>query len=162
MIYYAIVYPYLNYGILAWGSASSNHMDRLYILQKRAIRIMSHAPYLAHTNPLFIDSGILKFHDIYLFQVFIFMYLCNSNLLPDFIQTFFQFNSAFHGYNTRNADAFHLPKPRLSSFKNSILFQGPQIWNSLPSDIKKAVSLNVFKSKSKLFILDRYSLSSFI
>ena len=161
-MYYAIVYPYLNYGILAWGSASSSHINRLYILQKRAIRIMSHAPYLAHTNPLFIELDVLRFYDIHAFQVLIFMYLCNNNLLPDYIKTFFKFNQDVHGYNTRNAKDFHLPKPRLSSFKNSILFQGPQIWNSVSIDIKQSVSLNVFKSRSRQFILNSYSSSSFV
>ena len=34
-LYYAIVYPYLNYGVLAWGNANKTLMDRL-LLQKKA------------------------------------------------------------------------------------------------------------------------------
>ena len=61
MIYFALVAPYLNHGILAWGSASNSHLDRLFKLQKRAIRLINHSSFYAHTEPIFKDLKILKF-----------------------------------------------------------------------------------------------------
>ena len=41
--------------------------------------------------------------------------------------------------------------------KISILFQGPRIWNSLPSDIKNAPSFNIFKRVIKPFLRVRHN-----
>ena len=51
----------INYGILMWGY----HSDRLYKLQKRAMRIITLAPYNAHSEPSFKSLNILKISDIF-------------------------------------------------------------------------------------------------
>ena len=38
--YYAMIYPYLIYGNLIWGGTYASHLEPLYLLQKRAIRII--------------------------------------------------------------------------------------------------------------------------
>ena len=35
-LYYALIYPYLNYGILAWGNACKTLLDRILLLQKKS------------------------------------------------------------------------------------------------------------------------------
>ena len=53
MLYNAIVAPYFDYAISVWGSAANTYLGRLFKLQKRAIRIIFHAKFLAHTIPIF-------------------------------------------------------------------------------------------------------------
>ncbi|PSN44585.1 hypothetical protein C0J52_25047 [Blattella germanica] len=57
------LYPHLNYGILLWGNHSS--AKSLFILQKRAIRIIHGAPPRTHCKPLFIKLGILTLPSMY-------------------------------------------------------------------------------------------------
>ena len=52
-IYYSLVYPHLNYCNLIWGNASKSLIHDLFLLQKRAIRIVSRASYRCHTDILF-------------------------------------------------------------------------------------------------------------
>ena len=40
-LYCTHILPYLNYGILLWGSAYKKHVDKILKIQKRAIRIIS-------------------------------------------------------------------------------------------------------------------------
>ena len=82
LLYYALVYPYLNYCILVWGSTYPTNLNRLVLLQKRVIRIISREVYDAHTDPLFKKLRMLKLNDIYLLQLGTFMYKYNNNLLP--------------------------------------------------------------------------------
>ena len=49
-------------------------LDTDSIKQKRVIRIMNNASYLAHTDPLLFSNGILKVHDIYKLNVGLYMY----------------------------------------------------------------------------------------
>ena len=37
-LYYTLVMPYLNYGILAWGNSCKTYLNKLLKLQKRAVR----------------------------------------------------------------------------------------------------------------------------
>ena len=52
-LYYALIYPYLNYGILTWGYANKTLIDRILLLQKKALRVICNTDYRAHTNDLF-------------------------------------------------------------------------------------------------------------
>ena len=48
-LYYTYIYPYFTYCIEVWGSAAKCHVNSLFLLQKKIIRIMTFSPYLAHT-----------------------------------------------------------------------------------------------------------------
>ena len=64
-LYYALVHPYIDYGILLWRSALKRHTRPLVTLQKKAVRIINGAEYNAHTGPLFKSSKILTLEDMY-------------------------------------------------------------------------------------------------
>ena len=50
----------LFYYIEVWGSASKCHLNSLFLLQKKIIRIiMTYSCYLTHTDPIFKDLRIL-------------------------------------------------------------------------------------------------------
>ena len=44
-LYYSYIYPYMIYCIEAWGNASNCHLDQLYIIQKKVIRLISFTNY---------------------------------------------------------------------------------------------------------------------
>ena len=156
LIYNTIILPHLYYGITAWGNAHATHIQRLTLLQKRAIRIVAHAPFLAHTQPLFASLKILRLNEMYMYQSAIFMYLCQHLLLPSSLLELYSLNNHFHNYNTRFANNYHLPKSHTSFFQRSIIYNGPQLWNSLPRAIRDSMSVNVFKHRYKSFLLNSY------
>ena len=55
-------------------------------------------------------------------------------------------------YSTRYSDFYRPHTCRTNIKKFSILFQGPRIWNSLPNDIKNALSFSIFKRVIKPFL----------
>ena len=61
----------------------------IFILQKRVIRIVNKAAYDAHTEPIFIEFGILPFRKIYLFHLGKFMFLYHKQMLPANFNNFF-------------------------------------------------------------------------
>ena len=65
-LYYNLIYSYLNYNVCCYASTYATHLNKLFLLQKRSIRIINNAPFLAHTDELFFSNGILKVHDIYI------------------------------------------------------------------------------------------------
>ena len=73
-LYYSLVHPYLLYGIILWVSAYKKYTHKLYVLQKKALRVMYNTTYNAQSMPLFEKSGILRIHDMYNLQLGVLMY----------------------------------------------------------------------------------------
>ena len=61
-IYHAIFEPHLYYSSLAWAQ-NSNSIKRLFVLQKKSLRIIYFLNHNAHTSPLLRELNILKFPD---------------------------------------------------------------------------------------------------
>ena len=73
-LYFSLVYPYFFYCNLVWASTYKSNLVRLEILQKRVVRTISKTHFYGHTDPIFRKVGILKFHDMHLLQLGLFMY----------------------------------------------------------------------------------------
>ena len=59
-IYFAIFNSYLSYCCLVWAQSYST-IQRILILQKKAVRIINFQPRNFYTSPLFKQNSILKF-----------------------------------------------------------------------------------------------------
>ena len=76
------MYQYLYYCIEIWGNAQDCYSDTIVKLQKRAMRIISCLPLLAHSEPLCIHLKKLKFKKLHFYMEGVFMYKYEHNLLP--------------------------------------------------------------------------------
>ena len=50
-LYLTLIHSHLIYGITAWGNSSAT--NKLYLLQKKALRLINNKAYASHTDPLF-------------------------------------------------------------------------------------------------------------
>ena len=67
-VYYAIFYSHLTYACHIWGTTSNANINKIEVLQKKCMRILSFSNYACHTNPLFISLKISKVRDIITFH----------------------------------------------------------------------------------------------
>src|SRR6218665_2375474 len=58
-LYYTLIFPYLSYCNIVWGSNYPSYLLPLVILQKRIIRIVCNLPCLASTKTCFFNFNIL-------------------------------------------------------------------------------------------------------
>jgi hypothetical protein len=63
-IYTSLISPHLQYGISSWYTLSNDN-NRILNLQKKVVRHISHSHYLAHSDSLFRNVGILKINDVF-------------------------------------------------------------------------------------------------
>lgn len=146
-LYYALAFPYLKYCNLIWGGTCPSHLQPLFLIQKKIIRIINKKSYLHPTSELFYNSCILKLEDIHKFELAVFMY--KNHGLPIFHRN-------RHNYFTRN---FESPSPlfqRLSLTQQSIFYRGPIVWNDLPVVVRSSPSLPSFKQNLKKHFLSFY------
>jgi hypothetical protein len=64
----------MGFGYAVWGFTYSTNLNRVILLQKRAVRIVNKEAFDAHADPIFKELKILKFDKLYLFNLGKFMY----------------------------------------------------------------------------------------
>ena len=146
-IYYSLIYSLLNYNISAYAGTYNIHLNRLFLLQKRAVRLICGESFLAHTDPLFSRTNILKFHDIYRLNIALYMFEARHSGIFD----------RNHRYSTRSYDDLVPFQARLTATKNSLRVCGPNIWNSIPLEIRNLPTISIFKNRYKKHLISLYS-----
>ena len=153
-LYNTMILPYLNYCNVVWGNCAIYLIQQLFRLQKRAIRTITNSSYLAHTHKLFLKLKILKISDLHTFQTALFMFSYHRNLLPNIFNNYFISNRNVNKYLTRNADKLYIPFYTHSISRRVISYNGPIVWNNVPSELKMCPSLQSFRKKYKSHLLN--------
>ena len=154
-LYLTLVYPYLNYCILAWGSTNDSHLYPLLIAQKKIVRIISNVDYLEHTRPLFKNLNLLNLKDLFTYHANILMFkIMVLKEYPDFNDRLLRAQTN-HRYDTRN-DNLRLPFFRTCKSMQCLDYQLPNKWNLLPHTLKCHLSLNSFKVACKRYLISQY------
>ena len=155
-LYNTMVLPHLQCCLINWGNFKGDNnlklRDKLFILQKAFVRIITASHRLSHTDPLFSKLRILNIDDLYTQCVRMFSFHLFQDALPGGISPIFQ--KANHQHDTRgtksNIFVSHCDA-------KSIKHIAPKAWNSLPCDLKRCQSIASFKNNSKVDFIRSYS-----
>ena len=146
-LYYSFVYPYVTYCNHVWGCTYYTNLKQLFVLQKKALRIMCSKRKRELTENIFFELKILKFTDINAYLTGRFMYKCYAENVPGIFSDFFQCNSAVHGYSTRQSKHLHVPLERSNLSKFCIRYRGVVVWNAILKVKLIQILLSLYLSK---------------
>ena len=137
-LYKSLIEPYLTYGLPAWGQASKTYLNKILILQKRALRLLFFADVRDHAIPLFLEANVLPITFLYHESVSSLMYDINSNNAPVNMLHLFKETSSIHSYNTRSSASgnLYVQNSGLEMQKRSFSRFGVRLWNELPCHIR--------------------------
>ena len=82
-LYHSYIYPYLIYCVESWGNVAKCHLDSLFILQKKIIRIITFSSYDKSSQFLFTELNILPLCNLIQNIIGFMMYKLVNGLLPD-------------------------------------------------------------------------------
>ena len=157
-IYFSIFESHLNYASIVWGQ-NVDSSNRLFLLQKKAIRTLSFADRLAHTNPLFSSANILKFYNKISVENCIFINKSISRHLPEIFQEWFIFSTSTHTHHLRSGSLGILKVPSFKtkshgrlSFRTNAIYT----WNNLQKQFKDFIFSNSYYNKNKSFLTKYY------
>ena len=133
MLFYSFIQPYFNYCILIWGNAADIHLNKLILLQKRAIRLISNAQFLDHTAPLFAQQNILKLKDLYQQRCAVFSYKIYSHQFPTSFSSKFLKWPALITITTHapSLKALSIPAYRTSLKQKTLKYQSIKLYSEL-------------------------------
>ena len=134
-IYNSLILCHLNYGVLLWGP-KLHVTDRLHILQKKAVRIITCNSYFAHSEPLFKQLSLLKTFYIYKCQLLKLIFKLIHKQLPNYFKQFtFIVRNQQHNYATRTCHNVFIPNVNHEFAKRNIRFIAPSAYNSTNRNI---------------------------
>ena len=136
-IYNSLIHPYLTYGLAVWGQACKTYLNKILILQERALRLLYFADLHDHAIPLFLEANVLPITFLHYESVSALMHDINNNKAPVSMSNLFQKTSNIHSYNTRSSTSgkFYVKSSRLEILNSSFSRLGVKLWYKIPSYI---------------------------
>ena len=156
LIYYAIIHPHLQYCNVVWGNAQQTNLLPLIRFQKKSIRRISRADYLAHTNELFKYLKILKLSDLYKLENMKFTHKEISK--PN--SKFFTKRRNNHAMRLRrdHDKLLHIPLPRSERSRKFSSYHAAVQWNDLPVNLLQVQNPTTFKINMKKLLICQYQI----
>ena len=139
--YFAQIHSVISYCLICWGSVSAT--QRVFKMQKRAVRILANVNSRTTCRPLFKQYNILPLPCIYIYQILIHTQININN---------YKRLGDNHHYDTRHINILEFPGHRTTKFEKCPKYKGIKFYNKL-SDEYKNLSVNEFKRKIRKLLL---------
>ena len=153
--YKSLIQPYINYGLAVWVQAAQSNLNKILILQKRALRLINFAPFKSQAVPLFDYYNVLPLNFLYIKSICIIMHDVFNNKASCNISSLFTLASDTHHCNTRffQAGTFAIQNSRTQQRIKSFSCYGANAWNSIPLNIR-SLPKHKFKAAIHRQLLD--------
>lgn len=151
-VYFANLESVIRYGIIFYGN--SRDIERVFIVQKRALRIMLGLKPYQSCRQKFRNNNVLTVSAIYIKECLLFLFKNKSIFISNLPQSV---------YTTRTTD-YTYPRHRLTMTEKGALYSSLKFYNKLPSEIKGNDDLNSFKRDIHKLLLkiEPYSISEYL
>ena len=150
--YLSLVHSDLVYSAPVLASLNAAFIKRIFLKQKRALRIVYGGKFNCHTAPIFKKYNILPYPELLKFACLDFVWEFKCNKLPStFSNAFYDTNPAApnHGYNLRVSNDFFVPICLNKTIERLPLFNYPRSWNQLDDSFKMSNRLDEILNEIK-------------
>ena len=160
-LYFSLFNSHLSYGLPIWGNADRINIEKIKILQKRAVRAITFSSSLISSETIFKSLEILKLDDMLRFQISALMWDYDHNTLPTALTCYFKEINLIHHYQTRSSYHGKLTTNKFNTDrygKNSFQNQGSKTLNEIKTMniYKDANSKSSFLNQYKKIIFENY------
>lgn len=153
LLYQTLVGPHLSYCNAIWGNAPVSNLERLFLLQKRAVRIICGLGYLDHTTDQFANLGIFTVHQLNIYVRILFVYKWVTVQLPSVFSTYYQTTNSSQ-YNVRRSRPLVVPLCNTAHMQRSLRVHSAMIWNKFStSELFTSERSSLFRVNLKNWIL---------
>ena len=150
-LYNALIVPHLNYGVKLWYPSSNS----VFVMQKRAIRVITSKKFFHHTSGLFKEHNLLKLPDLYKIHCLKLYFKIENNLCPNYIRSLLVHNYNIHDHNTRHRNDVQPTEIRSKWLRHSL----PDLILETPDELialARNSSLQTFSRRLSHFFIDSY------
>lgn len=155
-IYKSHILSFLEYGSIFLDCLPQNYKCKLQRLQNKCLRVVYHADRHTSNYELHQRSKMLPL------EVRRRMGICNLMFKRICIDPNIVLIPGRSGTRSQSYVNLRLLNPKNETFKRSITYSGPLLWNKLPNYIKSSNNLAEFKRKHKRYLSDNFCQDGFV
>jgi hypothetical protein len=145
LLYFATFHSHITYCPIITSCSAKTNLNKILVMQKKAIRIITFSKCNEHTGPLFLLEKILPFDLIVQQAKLLFMHSVKYNYCPkSYDNVFVPVNHDNYVYDLRYPNDFEVPRARIELFKKIPLYTLPTEWNN-SLDLRFYQNLATFK-----------------
>lgn len=149
--YHALFESHFRYGIVLWGGSSSNNLQRVFVLQKRALRAIEGLQPQDSCRQTYFKLKILTVPAVYILETILYASQQGLNRLGE-----------FRSSQIRNGHDFMLPLHRMELFAKKPSYAGAKLFNMMPLELKREEPKHLKRKLRKWLLADPiYSLDDF-
>ena len=149
----SLVFSRLDYCNCLFYNMSEENFQKLQVVQNHCARLVKKAPKRSSATSLLKELHWLPIKFRVSYKVAIFVFKClNDDSFPSYLKDLISIYTPSR--TLRSSDKFLLFKPtvKLATFgEKSFYFSAPDVWNSLPYDLRSCTLFSTFKKKLKTF-----------
>ena len=117
-LYFSLFHSHLLYCPIIASCTTKTNLEKIFIMQKKAIRSITHSKSHTHTEPLFSSLKTLPYHKIiYKSQLLFFHSIHNKYAPSSFTNTWQKNSERTPSYALRNANDYFVPPAKLTLFE---------------------------------------------
>ena len=154
-LYFAYVYPHINYAIEVYGACSKTVIKSLQVTQNNLLRALLRVNYRYSATQMHKELGLLKLCHIFEKSVLIFVYRQRNELLPSVFDKYYQTVIERNKRSTsRRITDLYVDYARTTCGTKSLKIIGAKLWNQLPSELKEVKGIYKFKKMLRKHLRD--------
>jgi hypothetical protein len=134
IVYNAIVLPILDYSLILFGFTYDIHMNRLIVLQKKALRVLTFSRLDASSEPIFKRLKVISLKERLVYNSLIYIFKALHSLSSINSGNYFRNKTKRSSVRNENKFQLDIPSTRLTVFKNTIFVKGVELYNAI--DVK--------------------------
>ena len=85
VLYYGLIQSAIDYCCIVWGNTTSKNIDRVFKIQKRALRVILNAGFDIPTDVLFERFNVLSIRQRIFYFTCIMVFKCFNNTAPSYL-----------------------------------------------------------------------------
>ena len=154
-LYNTLVQPHFDYCCAIWTNTSDKHVNRLQVMQNKIRRIILGCKIREiHVKDMYKKLHLMSIRERATYYKATMMYRCLNNKAPSYLIKSVKSNFCSHTYATRAKTANKLNNGKVNTEfgKRTFEYTSSTLWNTLPSEVRNASNLNIFKTEVKTFI----------
>ncbi len=157
----ALVISRLDYCNALLAGLPSNTIKPLQMIQNAAAQLVFNEPKRAHVTPLFVSLHWLPVAARIKFKTLMLAYRTTTGSAPTYFHSLLRIYIPSRSLRSASEQCLVVPSQRGSkSLSRTFSFTVPGWWNDLPTPIRTAGSLSIFKQQLKTHLFQHYFTSS--
>ncbi len=154
-VIHAFITTRLDYCNSLYLGISQSSLKRLQMVQNAAARVLTGARKSEHITPILQSLHWLPVCYRINFKVLLLVFKSLNCLTPSYLSDLLIDHQPTRALRSANLRLLVVPRTRLKSRGDrAFAVAAPRLWNSLPTEIRTAPTLPIFKSRLKTFLFD--------